>query len=163
MLARFADAASPSDAISMKGISLRGAPLYLDMQSTTPMDPRVVDIMIPYMTEQFGNPHSRTHLYGWEADAAVEAARGQVREAALLLLERTLHSQRKAYVCGKARQNETTVVFDQRVLSNCHLWHLASTTRQRGCTSHLSPASSGLLCTLASAYCCPTLLSAVAR
>jgi len=55
-----------------------GRPLYLDMQATTPMDPRVLDAMLPYMTGQFGNAHSRTHVYGWESDAAVEAARAQV-------------------------------------------------------------------------------------
>ena len=48
------------------------------MQATTPMDPRVVDAMLPYMTEQYGNPHSRTHLYGWEAEEAVEEAREQI-------------------------------------------------------------------------------------
>ena len=42
------------------------------------MDPRVVDAMLPFMTEQYGNPHSRTHLYGWEAEDAVEEARAQV-------------------------------------------------------------------------------------
>ena len=47
-------------------------------QATTPLDPRVVDAMLPFMTEQYGNPHSRTHLYGWEAEEAVEAARAQV-------------------------------------------------------------------------------------
>lgn len=39
------------------------------------MDPRVTDAMLPFMTEQFGNPHSRTHAYGWEAEAAVDKAR----------------------------------------------------------------------------------------
>ena len=47
-------------------------------QATTPLDPRVIDAMLPFMTEQYGNPHSRTHLYGWEAEDAVEAARAQV-------------------------------------------------------------------------------------
>lgn len=64
--------------IEKKGIRLTGAPLYLDMQSTTPMDPRVIDAMLPYMTDQYGNPHSRTHLYGWEAEEGVEMAREQV-------------------------------------------------------------------------------------
>ncbi|KXZ43949.1 hypothetical protein GPECTOR_77g45 [Gonium pectorale] len=65
-------------AIEKKGISLRGVPLYLDMQATTPMDPRVIDAMLPFMTEQFGNPHSRTHLYGWESEEAVEDARAKI-------------------------------------------------------------------------------------
>lgn len=44
-------------------------------QATTPVDPRVLDAMLPYFTEQFGNPHSRTHAYGWEAEQAVETGR----------------------------------------------------------------------------------------
>ncbi|EPZ33472.1 Cysteine desulfurase, mitochondrial [Rozella allomycis CSF55] len=55
-----------------------GKPIYLDMQATTPMDPRVVDKMLPYMTNKFGNPHSRTHEYGWESEKGVEEARNNV-------------------------------------------------------------------------------------
>ncbi|KAM0022362.1 putative sulfurtransferase [Helianthus debilis subsp. tardiflorus] len=67
-----------SAGISMKGVKISGRPLYLDMQATSPVDPRVLDAMLPYFVSQYGNPHSRTHLYGWESDEAVEAARAQV-------------------------------------------------------------------------------------
>ncbi|XP_054702042.1 cysteine desulfurase isoform X2 [Grus americana] len=50
-------------------------PLYMDVQATTPLDPRVLDSMLPYLTAYYGNPHSRTHAYGWESEAAMEKAR----------------------------------------------------------------------------------------
>lgn len=56
-------------------------PIYLDYQATTPLDPRVLEIMLPYFTERFGNPHSVDHVYGHEAEDAVEKARGEVAEA----------------------------------------------------------------------------------
>lgn len=55
-------------------------PLYLDAQATSPVDPRVLDAMLPYMTNMYGNPHSRTHAYGWESEKAVEDARQQVAD-----------------------------------------------------------------------------------
>jgi len=57
-------------------------PIYLDYSATTPVDPRVAQKMIPFLTEHFGNPASRSHAFGWEAEEAVEEARGHV--AALL-------------------------------------------------------------------------------
>ncbi len=57
-------------------------PIYLDYGATTPVDPRVVDAMIPWLSENFGNPASRSHAWGWTAEEAVEKARGEV--AALL-------------------------------------------------------------------------------
>ena len=53
-------------------------PVYLDNQATTPCDPRVVKVMIPFFTERFGNPHSAEHALGLDAEAAVEMARSQV-------------------------------------------------------------------------------------
>ena len=53
-------------------------PIYLDVQATTPTDPRVLDSMMPFYTGIYGNPHSRTHAYGWESEKAVEKAREHI-------------------------------------------------------------------------------------
>ena len=55
-------------------------PIYLDYGATTPCDPRVVDVMVPWLYEHFGNAASRSHAWGWEAEKAIETAREQVAE-----------------------------------------------------------------------------------
>ena len=52
--------------------------MSFELQATTPLDPRVLDAMLPFMTDQYGNPHSRTHFFGWETEDAVEVARKEV-------------------------------------------------------------------------------------
>ncbi|ODN04235.1 putative cysteine desulfurase, mitochondrial [Orchesella cincta] len=64
--------------ITIDGVE--GRPLYLDAQATTSLDPRVLDAMLPYLTSFYGNPHSRTHAYGWESEKAMETARKQVAD-----------------------------------------------------------------------------------
>src|SRR5688500_16209922 len=53
-------------------------PIYMDYHATTPVDPRVLEAMLPFFTERFGNPHSKQHAWGWEGRDAVEHARAQV-------------------------------------------------------------------------------------
>lgn len=63
---------------SIRGQFREGRAAYLDMSATTPLDPRVLDAMLPHMIGSYGNPHSRTHAFGWESERVTEVARGQI-------------------------------------------------------------------------------------
>jgi len=68
-----------TDSVTEKpGDTAAPRPIYLDYQATTPTDPRVVEAMLPFFNQRFGNPHSAQHALGWDAEAAVETARAQV-------------------------------------------------------------------------------------
>jgi len=83
---RYLTTSPPSPAISpaispefaIAGQSRPGRAIYLDSQATTPLDPRALDAMLPYLTGMYGNPHSVTHAYGWESAEVVDTARDQV-------------------------------------------------------------------------------------
>eukprot|EP01122_Echinamoeba_exundans_P011018 TRINITY_DN4249_c0_g1_i1.p1 TRINITY_DN4249_c0_g1~~TRINITY_DN4249_c0_g1_i1.p1 ORF type:complete len:146 (+),score=30.36 TRINITY_DN4249_c0_g1_i1:34-471(+) len=91
----------------LKGVKLVGRSIYLDMQATTPVDPRVLDAMLPFYTEQFGNPHSRTHPYGWENELAVETARevrpGEIGDFPFSALSAARGEVLQAHVCELER------------------------------------------------------------
>ena len=62
-------------------LSSTSLPIYFDNQATTPTDPRVLDAMLPYLTNNHGNPHSKSHAFGWQCEEAVEDAREHVADA----------------------------------------------------------------------------------
>ncbi len=107
-------------------------PVYLDYQATTPTDPRVVEVMVPYFHDQFGNPHSRGHSIGWRAEDAVERAREQV--AALIGAEEreivftsgateanNLAIKGVVRFYGKKKNHVITAVTEHKcVLESCH-------------------------------------------
>ncbi|OQR94362.1 cysteine desulfurase 1, mitochondrial precursor [Achlya hypogyna] len=92
-----------SPGFSIKGQSSTGRAAYLDVQATSPLDPRVLDKMMPYMTHNYGNPHSRTHAFGWDADKAVEHAREQV--AALI----SANPKEVMFTSGATESNNTII------------------------------------------------------
>lgn len=74
------DGVFPGFAIKAESPHANGKAAYLDVQATSPLDPRVLDEMMPYLTYGYGNPHSRSHQYGWDSEKAVEKARKQIAD-----------------------------------------------------------------------------------
>jgi cysteine desulfurase len=127
-------------------------PIYLDYSATTPVDPRVAAKMIPYLTEKFGNPASRSHAFGWEADEAVENARQQVAalvnadakeivwtsgatESNNLAIKGAAH-----FYAGKGKHIVTVATEHKAVLDTCR-----ELERQGFEVTYLIPESNGLL------------------
>lgn len=111
---------------SIKGEALTGRPVYLDFQATTPMDPRVLDAMLPYMTELYGNPHSRTHEYGWETESAVEEARGNIAK----LIGAT--SKEIIFTSGATESNNMSIKGVARFYGE-HKKHIITTQTEHKC------------------------------
>lgn len=102
-------------------------PIYLDTQATSIMDPRVLDSMMPYMIERFGNPHSRTHHYGWESEKAVERARSQVA--------RLIGADPKeiVFTSGATESNNISVKGVARFYANDKKRHIVTTQIEHKC------------------------------
>ena len=101
-------------------------PVYMDFQATTPMDPRALAAMLPYFTVAFGNPHSRTHAYGWESEKAVEVARAHV--AALIGAD----PKEIIFTSGATESNNMSVKGVARFYKE-HKRHLVTTQTEHKC------------------------------
>ena len=88
-------------------------PVYLDYQATTPMDPRVLDAMMPFFTEKFGNPHSRNHRHGWETEEAIEIARGQIADVI------GADAREIVFTSGATESNNLAIAGQQRACGDC--------------------------------------------
>jgi len=101
-------------------------PTYFDYQATTPMDPRVLDAMMPFMLGRFGNPHSRSHIYGWDAEDASEKARSQV--AALV----NANPKEIVFTSGATESNNLSIKGVAKFLQNKKK-HIVTTQTEHKC------------------------------
>ena len=133
-------------------------PVYLDNQASTPLDPRVLEAMMPYFTEHFGNPHSESHVYGSNAMAAIEAARADVAkligadpreivftsgatEANNLAIKGAAHFARAHPPAGGAREHIVTLETEHKcVLESC-----AALEREGFAVTYLAVEPNGLV------------------
>jgi cysteine desulfurase len=114
-------------AVPVRTVEFRGAPLqlpvYLDHHATTPLDPRVLDAMLPYFTESFGNPHSAQHAYGWAAAAAVEEARREVAALIGALPEEIVFTSGATEANNLAIRGVATLAGERRHVVTCAIEH----------------------------------------
>ncbi|HCN68156.1 MAG TPA: IscS subfamily cysteine desulfurase, partial [Candidatus Accumulibacter sp.] len=127
-------------------------PIYLDYSATTPVDPRVAEKMIPYLVEKFGNPASRSHSFGWEAEAAVEEAREEVANLVnadpkeIVWTSGATESNNLAlkgaaqFYCGKGKHLITVKTEHKAVLDTCR-----ELERQGFAVSYLDVQENGLI------------------
>jgi cysteine desulfurase len=144
--------------IRVPGASPNTLPIYLDNQASTPVDPRVLEAMMPYFTIDYGNPHSESHVYGLRAMTAIDAAREQVAalihgdpreivftsgatEANNLALKGAAHFAREHPTAGPARNHIVTLTTEHKcVLESC-----AALEREGFSVTYLPVAENGLL------------------
>lgn len=102
-------------------------PIYLDYQATTPLDKRVLDAMMPYFEEKFGNPHSATHRYGWEAAAGVDIARENI--ASVL----NVQPSEVIFTSGATEANNLALKGVMRAAKDMGLTHLITVVSEHKC------------------------------
>ena len=142
----------------MNDITPNTLPIYLDNQASTPVDPRVLEAMLPYFTIDYANPHSESHVYGHRAMAAIDAARAEVAaligadareivftsgatEANNLALKGAAHFAREHPTAGPARDHIVTL----RTEHKCVLESCASLEREGFRVTYLDVAENGLI------------------